>query len=396
MPDTEERFGRLAGLTRPFVAFAHQSWAGGVLLLICAVVAIACANSPWRDAWDHFWHTDIAISFGSASIRHSLAHWINDGLMVVFFLLVGLEIKREMSSGELSTRQKAMLPIAGALGGMLVPAGIYALVNQGGEGLRGWGIPMATDIAFALGIMRLVAGRIPAALFIFLTALAIADDLGAVLVIAVFYTAQLDLGALAAAGGITLALFGLNRLGVTAGFPYAIGGIALWLATVASGIHATIAGVLLALTIPLRADEHASTLHRWEHALHPWITFVIVPLFALANAGVDVGGNFAAAVQAPIFWGVFVGLVVGKPLGIAGLSWLVVRTGLASLPEGVTWFQVFAVSCLGGIGFTMSLFINSLAFTDPLHIDEAKLGIIAASILATVIGARLCQASSRR
>jgi NhaA family Na+:H+ antiporter len=394
MSDSEIRYGRLAGLTHPFLAFAHQSWAGGVLLLLCAVVAIVSANSPWKEAWGHFWHTDVGFSFGLATVSHSLAHWINDGLMVLFFLLVGLEIKREMVCGELSTTQKAMLPIAGAIGGMVVPAGLYALLNHGGGGAQGWGIPMATDIAFALGIMRLVAGRIPATLFIFLTALAIADDLGAVLVIALFYTAHLDLGALAAGAAITLGLFGLNRLGVTAGFPYAIGGIALWLATLASGVHATVAGVILALSIPLRADVHVSTLHRWEHALHPWITFVVVPLFALANAGVDVGGSLAAAVQAPVFWGVTLGLVVGKPLGITGLSWLVVRCGLATLPAGVTWAQIVAVACLGGIGFTMSLFINSLAFKDPLLIDEAKLGIIAASLLATAIGASLCRAAS--
>ncbi|MBN8527221.1 MAG: Na+/H+ antiporter NhaA [Planctomycetes bacterium] len=396
MSDALNQFGRLAGLTRPFVTFARHSWAGGVLLLVCAVVAIVCANSPWREAWDHFWHTDIGITFGRVGMTHSLAHWINDGLMVVFFLLVGLEIKREMISGELSTMQKAMLPIAGAIGGMVVPAGIYALMNHDGAGAHGWGIPMATDIAFALGIMRLVAGRIPAALFVFLTALAIADDLGAVLVIAAFYTANLDMGALAAAGALVAALYSLNRLGVTAGFPYVIGGIALWIAVMASGVHATIAGVLLALTIPLREDHHESTLHRWEHNLHPWITFVIVPVFALANAGVDIGGNLQVALQAPVFWGVVGGLVVGKPLGITGLAWLVVRMRLATLPDGVTWKQVFAVACLGGIGFTMSLFINSLAFSDALLIDEAKMGIIAASLAATAIGALLCRAASPR
>jgi len=396
MADDLTAYGRLAGLTRPFTAFAQHNWAGGVLLLVCAVVAITCANSPWRAGWEHFWHTDIGVTFGRATVVHSLAHWINDGLMVLFFLLVGLEIKREMVSGELSTTQKALLPIAGAVGGMVVPAAIFALFNHGSAGAHGWGIPMATDIAFALGIMRLVAGRIPAALFIFLTALAIADDLGAVLVIALFYTAQLDLGALAAAGGLVAGLFALNRLGVTAGFPYAIGGIALWLATMASGIHATVAGVLLAMAIPLRDDPHVSTLHRWEHILHPWITFVVVPVFALANAGVDIGGNLQVALQAPVFWGVAAGLVVGKPLGITGLSWLVVRSGLASLPAGVTWLQIFAVACLGGIGFTMSLFINSLAFHEAVLVDEAKLGIIAASLAATAIGAVLCRMASPR
>lgn len=386
--------GRLAGLTRPFTAFARQEWSSGVLLLICAAIAIAAANSPWKAAWHDLWYVEIGISAGSASLVHSLEHWINDGLMVLFFLLVGLEIKREMVSGELSSREKAMLPIAGALGGMVVPALLFMLFNHGRPGAHGWGIPMATDIAFALGIMRLVAGRVPPALFVFLTALAIADDLGAVLVIAVFYTSSLHLGALAAAGALFAALLGFNRLGVTASFPYAFAGILLWLATLASGVHATIAGVLLALAIPMCTDEHRSTLHRWEHTLHPWSTWVIIPIFALANAGVDLGGSLGVIVQAPVFWGVAVGLVVGKPVGITVLSWLAVRLRLAALPPGVGWVQLAAVACLGGIGFTMSLFINSLAFAgDERLIDEAKAAIIAASIVASVLGGLACRFS---
>ncbi len=391
MQDLETSFGRLAGLTRPFAAFAHQQWSGGVMLMICAVIALAAANSPWAAGWAHFWHIPITVGAPGLRIEHTLAHWINDGLMVLFFLLVGLEIKREMVCGELSTVRKALLPIAAAVGGMAAPALIFTWFNHGGSGSSGWGIPTATDIAFALGVMRLVAGRIPAALFVFLTALAIADDLGAVIVIALFYTASIQWDAILGAAVVLAVLTTLNRLKVTHGLPYAVGGIVLWALVLASGVHATVAGVLLALTIPIRSDaDHASTLHRWEHALHPWTTFVILPVFALANAGVALSGNLAAALHDALFWGVALGLVVGKPLGITLLAWLTVRSGLASLPAGVSWAQVAAVSALGGIGFTMSLFIGSLAFTDERLIDVAKLGIIFGSLAAALIGAAAC------
>ncbi len=383
--------GRLSGLTEPFIRFARHEWTGGVILLLCAIIAIAAANSGWAAAWQGLWHTPVALALGGWRVDFDVAHGINDGLMVLFFLLVGLEIKREVVCGELSTPRKALLPIGAAVGGMLAPALIYAALNQGTPTAHGWGIPTATDIAFALGIMRLVPGRIPAALFVFLTALAIADDLGAVLVIALFYSHGLDLGALLAVALTFLALIGLNRLGVRAGFVYAIGGFILWAATLASGIHATVAGVLLALTIPIRVgDDHGSTLHRWEHIIQPWSTFLIIPLFALANAGVAVGGALAPALRDPLFWGVAAGLLLGKPIGITALSWLLVRLRLAALPEGVTWRQVAAVSMLGGIGFTMSLFINSLAFSDPHHIDTAKLGIIGGSACAAILGALAC------
>ena len=389
------QLGHLDGFTRPFRAFARHSWAGGVLLAVCAVIAIALANSPFSEAWSHLWHLPLTVGFAGKVVSHGLGHWINDGLMVLFFLLVGLELKREMVSGELSSLRRALLPIAGAVGGMVAPALIYAWLNHGREGAAGWGIPMATDIAFALGVMRLVAGpRVPAALYLFLTALAIADDLGAVLAIAFFYTEAINLRALCIAGAIFLLLIGLNRLRVTAGMPYAVLGMLLWMAVLSSGVHATIAGVLLACTIPIRGSEDRdSTLHRWEHMLHPWITFLIVPMFALANAGVQVSGNLAAALRAPVFWGVLAGLAIGKPVGITLLSFIVVRCRLASLPPGVGWGQIAAVAFLGGIGFTMSLFINELAFRGlpddqaALLAAEAKLGIIVASVVAMVLGA---------
>ncbi len=399
-PDRPSRFGLLAGLTRPFVAFAQRSWAGGAVLMACAVVAMTAANSPWAQPWADIWQTKITVGAGSHAISHSLGHWINDGLMVLFFLLVGMEIKREMVSGELSNLRRALLPIGAAVGGMAGPALIYASFNAGGTGAHGWGIPTATDIAFALGVMRLVAGRIPAPLFVFLTALAIADDLGAVLVIALFYTASLNLTALGIAACMLLGLIGLNRLRVSTTLPYAVLGLGLWAATLASGVHATVAGVALAMTIPIRPhDEAESLLHTWEHALAPWSSYLILPLFALANAGVAMTGSlgFAAATRDPVFWGIVIGLAVGKPLGITLVSWLLVRLKLAVLPPGATWAQVAGVACLAGIGFTMSLFIATLAFAnDPAHVDIAKLGIITGSLIATVVGAVVCAVVSPR
>jgi NhaA family Na+:H+ antiporter len=415
----------------PFARFFRLESAGGIVLIACALIALAWANSPWGGAYHHLWETKLGFSLGPWSISHTIHHWINDGLMAVFFFLVGLEIKREALIGELTSLRKAALPGAAALGGMVVPALLYAAVNAGGAGAAGWGIPMATDIAFALGVLALMGPRVPLALKVFLTALAIVDDIGAVLVIALFYTGQIAWGAL----GAGLLLIGVaalaNRLGVRGPLPYLLLGLVVWSCFLASGVHATVAGVLMAMTIPARtridADEFMeraernlgdfraarakgssvltnlpqqsalqglesateaaqAPLQRIEHDLHVPVAFVVIPLFALANAGVTLSGGIADSVRHPVTLGIILGLVIGKPVGITLFSWLAVRAGLAELPAGITWKAVHAVSWLGGIGFTMSLFVAGLAFPDGGLVDESKLGIFAASLAAGVAG----------
>ena len=422
-------------LLRPVAAFLSAESAGGVLLMAAAAAALAWANSPWGDAYRHLWHAKLSVGVdGWASHSMSVEHWVNDGLMVVFFLLVGLEIKRELLFGELASVRRATLPIAAAVGGMVVPALLYAAVNRGGPGAAGWGVPMATDIAFAVGVLALVGRALPVAAKVFLLAVAIVDDLGAVLVIAAFYTDRVAVPALAVAGGFLAALVLLNVLRVHSPLPYLVLGLGLWAATLASGVHATVAGVLLALTIPatrqvgelpyvefmrrtlgefgrdaaaepdkitegqshaLKAMEEASQavqtpLARVEHALLKPVNFLVVPLFALANAGVDLRSGGVAAAASPVAWGVLVGLLVGKPLGILLASWAAVRAGVASLPEGATWRQVAGIAVLCGIGFTMSLFVANLAFggRDDL-LAVAKVGVLAASLAAGVAGGML-------
>jgi NhaA family Na+:H+ antiporter len=419
-------------ILRPFQQFVATESAGGIVLLVCTVVALAWANSPGGDEYFHLWERTFTIGFEGFALTKSLHHWINDGLMVVFFLLVGLEIKREMFVGELSSLKQAVLPIAAAVGGMVVPAAIYAAFNAGGPGSRGWGIPMATDIAFALGVLALLGDRIPPGLRVFLAALAIVDDLGAVLVIALFYTADISMSALGAAAIIFCALAVCNRAGVRHPAIYAALGVALWLAVLGSGIHATIAGVLLALTIPSRTriDEDTfaeraeqavlefraacapgvrtvisnpqqqealhhleravegvqSPLLRIEHNLHKPVAFGIMPLFAFANAGVRLDAGVFAGLSWRIVLGVAVGLVVGKVIGIFAASKLAVASGTAALPANVGWRRIFGVSWLGGIGFTMSLFVATLAFGSGPLLDSAKVGILAASLVAGIVG----------
>jgi NhaA family Na+:H+ antiporter len=397
---------------------------------VAAVVALAWANSPWSASYEALWATELGVEVGDVSFSASLLHWINDGLMAIFFLVVGLEIKREVLVGELASVRRATLPIVAAVGGAVLPALIYLGLVGGGEAMHGWGIPMATDIAFALGALALVGSRVPLGLRVFLTALAIADDLLAIGVIALFYTAELDVAALATAGLVLLALIAANRLGARRPVVYGVLGVALWLAVYASGIHATVAGVLLALTIPARTriddvafvarargtldgleetarrgghasiDEHHAALWdledatekaqapmlRIEHALQAWVAFLIVPLFALANAGVTVRGDLVAMLAEPVTLGVIIGLVVGKQIGITLAAYVVVRLGLASLPDGVRWWHIYGVAWLGGIGFTMSLFIAALAFGESPLLASAKVGILAASIVAGVGG----------
>jgi NhaA family Na+:H+ antiporter len=367
---------------------------GGLILMGVAALALALANSPLADAYFGALKTDI---FGL-----SVLHWINDALMAVFFLLVGLEIKREFLDGQLSTWPRRALPGIAALGGMVVPAGIYVALNWGSpETLRGWAIPSATDIAFALGVLALLGSRVPASLKVFLTALAILDDLGAVLIIAVFYTA--DLSALMLGGAATgigvLAV--LNRAGVTRLLPYLLIGVAVWFFVLKSGVHATIAGVLVALTIPLkpspgRPEPADSALHRLEHALHPWSAYAIVPIFGFANAGVSFAGLSPAILLEPVPLGIALGLFVGKQVGVYLFSELAIRLRLADVPAGATRAQCYGVALLCGIGFTMSLFIGNLAFPDsPELIDATKIGVLAGSVLSALAGFALLRVAPK-
>ena len=367
--------------------------AGGIVLMVAAAAALAIANSPWAEGY----HAALHLYLGPLS----LLHWINDGLMVVFFLLVGLEIKREALDGRLRTWPDRVLPGLAAAAGMVAPALVYLALNAGSGTARGWAIPAATDIAFALGVLALLGPRVPVSLKIFLSAVAIVDDLGAVVVIALFYTGSLDLGMLAAALGLLGLLLALNRLGVRALAPYLALGLVLWILVLRSGVHATVAGVLLALFVPIRPspgrpEDTASPLHRLEHALSPWVAFLIVPVFGFANAGVTLVGLPLDALLDPVTLGVGLGLFLGKQAGIFAAVRLAVASGLAARPAGASWGQVYGVSLLCGIGFTMSLFIGGLAFTDGLHETETKLGVLGGSLLSGIFGAVVLAGARRR
>lgn len=358
----------------------------GVLLLLSSAVALAWANSPWQSSYHALWHTPVA--------GWSLQHVVNDGLMALFFLLVGLEIKHELQDGALSSWRKASLPVVGAFGGMVVPAALYATIARGTDATAGWGIPMATDIAFALGIIALLGDRVPAGLRIFLAALAIADDIGAVLVIAVFYTPTVSIGALIAAAMVMGVLLVLNARGVGTTWPYVVLGGALWVAVYLSGIHASIAGVLLSLAIPARGLQNVQD--RLEAMLQHPVTYGVVPIFALANAGVTFPAEFGTFLTQPAVVGASLGLILGKPIGIVGASWLAVRFGIAQLPEDADWPRLVGVAILGGIGFTMSLFIATLAFGESTQLDAAKVGVFAGSLITGVGGAAFLSLSGRR
>jgi len=439
----EPLFGKIIG---PFERFLRQTTAGGLVLMGTTLLTLIVASSPWGDAYRHLWETPVRVGIGLQNIEMSLHAWVNEGLMALFFLFVGLELKREIMVGELASLRNAALPVAGAIGGMLAPAVIYLLLNSSGPAKAGWGIPMATDIAFAVGILVLLAWRIPRNLIIFLTALAIADDLGAVLIIALFYTQTIDMALL----GVAVCLLGIliicNRGGIRHALPYAILGILLWLALLKSGVHATVSGVLLALTIPAlpiytpkqfdkRLDEmrvafRSSALNpdgsdvpidinrmyataellekassavqspqqRMEHHLSPWVTFGVIPLFAMANAGLDLlEMPFREVIIQPVTLGVVLGLVLGKFFGISGFACLAVKLGFARLPGGVKWRYILGAAWLGGIGFTMSLFIGQLAFPEkPDLFEEARLGIIMASLISSIIGLTWLYLSSRK
>jgi NhaA family Na+:H+ antiporter len=417
----------------PLEEFIHRQTTSGVLLMICAVIALMIANSPLRESYEHLLHTEISFGYSSSTFSLSIHHWINEALMALFFLIMGLELKRELLVGELASPRQALLPIMAAIGGMLVPALAYYLVNPSGHAASGWGIPMATDIAFAVGTLSLLGARIPKSLVTFLIALAIVDDLGAVAVIAVFYTASLNMTALFYVLACSLLLITLNMGGIRHALPYAILGCLLWAAMLATGVHATIAGIVLAFTIPMRpkfnptlfvekvrdltskmeraAARNPDIIHnsrfrslvttlgdgvslvqapaqRAEHYLHLPVAYIVIPIFALANAGIPVDFNgFGNYFSDPVALGVLLGLLVGKPLGIAGFSWLTVKLGWAELPEDLNMNHVFGVGLLGGIGFTMSIFIADLGFVDyPQDLLMAKTGILLASAIAGIGG----------
>jgi NhaA family Na+:H+ antiporter len=405
-----------------FQEFARVEAFSGILLIIAALAALIWANSPIGETYFQFWNTELTFSIGTYEIHHSLLYWVNDGLMVIFFFVVGLEIKRELTTGELSNPRRALGPIMAASGGMAVPAVLYLTLNFGGPGESGWGIPMATDIAFMLGVLAILGSRVPFSLKVFFTALAIVDDLGAVMVIALFYTSAINYVFLLIGLGIFLVLIGLNRARIYSPAPYIFLGIVLWFAFLESGVHPTIAGVLLALTIPTRNPPDAGTLisqcaavmtefrstdpqrntqlaahtieqvaerlqspaQKLEHDLLPYSTYLILPIFAFANAGVSF--RFDSSLITPVSVGIILGLVVGKPLGITLMSWLAIKLRLAELPANINLVQIFGASWVAGIGFTMALFIANAAFTDFALLSAAKVGILAASVVAGLIG----------
>jgi NhaA family Na+:H+ antiporter len=370
-------------------AFFDHEAAGGIVLVVAAVLGLALMNSPAGRLYEALLETHVPIGIAPFALDKSVLHWINDGLMAIFFFLVGLEIKRELVVGELSTVKQASLPAIAALGGMLMPALIYTAINWGDPvALRGWAIPAATDIAFAIGVLALLGDRIPTPLKIFLLALAIIDDLGAIIIIALFYTASLSWIALALAAVGIAALALLNHRGVTAIWPYLLIGLFIWVCVMESGVHATLAGVATALAVPLTsAPGHTeSTLERLELALGPWVRFGVLPVFALANAGVPLAGITAAHVVSAIPMGIVLGLLIGKPVGIFAFSLAAIRAGLATKPEGATWPQIFGVAILGGIGFTMSLFIGMLAFTDAERAAEIRIGVLLGSLASALAG----------
>ena len=410
-------------LISPFVNFAKIEAASGILLVVSTIAALVWANSPWAESYRAFWDTPVSMGFGHLALTETRVEWINDGLMPIFFFLVGLEIKREVLIGELSSVRQAAFPLIAALGGAIVPVLLYLSVAHGSEVQHGWAVPMATDIAFVIGALAILGSRVPASLKIFVTALAIADDLLAVLVIALFYTDQIHARSLALGlAGIALCL-AANLLGVRRPLIYAVIGIFVWYSVLKSGVHATVAGVLLAFTIPTRTyidrdlflkssrwlidrfeaaprdswearsaihmiDTHLqlveSPLHRIERSLHPWVSFAILPVFAFANVGVPIVGKVAAAARHPVSLGIALGLFIGKPIGVWFFAWLSVKLRLASAPQDLSWGALFGAAWLCGIGFTMSLFIATLAFNDVLLLNMSKIGVLVASLASGV------------
>lgn len=379
--------------------FIHLEASGGLVLMFTALLALVANNSLLASGYSGILDTTVTVQFGAFIISKPFLLWINDGLMAIFFFLVGLEIKREVLDGELSSLDKAALPIFAAIGGIAVPAMVYLSFNYTNPATAsGWAIPAATDIAFALGILALLGPRVPASLKIFLLAVAIIDDLAAIIIIAFFYTQDLSLVALGWAGGGTIVLFLMNRFRVMRILPYALVGMFVWAAVLKSGVHATLAGVITALAIPLaRPDaDTPSPLRRAEHGLHIWVAFLILPLFAFANAGVSLKGLAVSDLLSPVPLGIALGLFVGKQVGVFSLCWIAVKAGWAKLPEGANWVQVYAVACLTGVGFTMSLFIGTLAFDDASLLNGVKLGVLMGSIASGILGYTLLRVFSKK
>lgn len=369
--------------------FFRLEAAGGVVLVAASIVALVWANTPWRALYTGLVSLPVAVQVGAFALDKPLLLWINDALMAVFFLLVGLEIKREVLEGELSSVRQAALPCVAAAGGMLGPALVYSAINWGDPvAMQGWAIPAATDIAFALGVLALLGERAPGALKIFLLALAIIDDLGAIVIIAVFYTADLSLLSLCLAVAGVMALITLNLAGVRRIAPYVLVGIFLWVCVLKSGVHATLAGVALGFAVPLRGTEESarSPLRRLEHMLHPWVTYGILPIFAFANAGVSLTGLPLKSLVEPVTLGIALGLFLGKQIGVMGATWAAVRLGLGRVPTGTTWLQFYGMSLLTGIGFTMSLFIGTLAFETPEHNVAVRIGVLSGSLVCGIAG----------
>lgn len=365
-------------LTKTFKAFFNNEKSGGLLLLFVTIISLYLANSSYQTEYIAFWEKDLN--------GHSITHWINDGLMAIFFLLIGLELEREIYHGELSNIKNASLPIMAALGGMLVPAGIFLILNFGTATQNGAGIPMATDIAFAIGILSLLGKKVPSSLKVFLTALAVIDDLGAIIVIAIFYTTSIAFVNLAIALGIWVFLFVLNRLKVHNLIPYLIGGVVMWYFMLNSGVHATITGVILAFVIPFGNGDENSVSYKLQHFLHKPVAFFILPLFAVANTCIAIQSDWHEGLNHPNTFGIVLGLVVGKPLGILLFSAIGVSLGLCSLPKNLKWTHILGAGMLGGIGFTMSIFITILAFKDPEIIVFSKIAILIASVLSGLFG----------
>jgi len=369
-----------------FAHFFKSSSAGGILLLLCVALSLTIANTGWAEGFSNFLNTEAGFENETLHLRYPIILWINDGLMAIFFLLVGLEIKREIVEGELSSIRHASLPVLAAIGGVAAPALLYALFNNGTPTSNGWGIPMATDIAFALGILSLLGNRVPTGLKIFLAALAIVDDLMAILVIAVFYSSELHFAYLGYAGAAFAMQILFNRMGVKNLFAYIIPGIIMWYFIHHSGIHATIAGVLTALTLPTNEEDYDSPLEKLEHALARPVNFLIMPIFAIANTNITFTENMLAGLTTNLGLGILIGLFIGKPVGILMMSFISVKTGISSLPEGTTWKHVVGLGFLGGIGFTMSIFIALLSFEEVPLQTTAKFAVLIASILAGVTG----------
>ncbi len=377
----------LPAARRAIDEFLRRESAAGFVLFGAALLALLAVNSPAADLYGELLGTPVEVRIGDLKIAKPLLLWINDGLMAVFFFLIGLEVKREVLEGELSSREQVVLPLLAAVGGMAGPAAVFLAINRGEPAnLGGWAIPAATDIAFALGVLALLGSRVPSALKVLLLAIAIFDDIGAIVIIALFYTEQVSGFALALAAVCVSALIALNRSGVVRPAAYVMIGLFLWVCVLKSGVHATLAGVVTALAVPLSSRTGASPLKDLEHVLHPWIAFLVLPLFAFANAGVKFGGLAPADLLSPLPLGIALGLLLGKQVGVFATVYLADRVGIARRPDGVGWLQLYGLACLTGIGFTMSLFIGSLAFNDAERVDAVRLGVIAGSLLSGIVG----------